>query len=394
MSAGSPPSPPPRARAVADLPLAGLLAREQELTRRWAIALIAAQPVGDLGAVPLSALASSGPELCGGVLRALGSEAELERLRESASSLRELSGEGAAALVASVEALRGASWELLLEALGVQTVSTRQLGEVADRLAYVCSSLLAVALARAEAEATSAAAPTAAEVVEDGPLEGLAPPRIGATIAIFDERGEGVSAPRGDWDEHRVGRTGALETRLRARRPVHESEAERDIEIRDERREEGPGAWIGSIGRQLAQHSVDGKPFAVLLVEALDLERASRGQDPEAQLSRLERLLEDELTAATTAGGSRLTRERPGRCWLIVPETDRLAAQHLAERLVASVAAAQQRLGASLAIAVGSAICPEDGERAPSLAAHADVGLYAARAASVRVARGGDGASG
>jgi hypothetical protein len=391
MAAGLPSSSLPRARAVADLPLADLRTREQELTRRWAIALIAAQPVGDLGSVPLSALASSGPELCGGVLRALGSEAELERLRESAASLRELSGESAATLAAAVEALRGASWELLLEALGVQSVSTRQLGEVADRLAYVCSSLLTAALARAEV-GDEPAVPVTAPGGEGEPLEGLAPPRIGATIAIFDERGEGVSPPRGDWDEHRVGRGGALEARLRARGPVPASDAERDIEIRDERREEGPGAWISSIGRQLAQHSVDGKPFAVLLVEVLELERASRGQDPEGLLSRLERLLEDELTAA--AGGSWLTRERPGRCWLIVPETDRFAAQRLAEQLVSSVARARQRLGVPLAIVVGTAVCPEDGERAPSLAAHADVGLYAARAATVRSAQGGDGASG
>jgi GGDEF domain-containing protein len=126
----------------------------------------------------------------------------------------------------------------------------------------------------------------------------------------------------------------------------------------------------------------------------LELDGLARGQDPDALLSRLERLLEDQLTAS----GGRLTRERPGRCWLLVPDTDKLAAQRLAERLLAAVAAGAQRLGTPLSIAVGIAVCPEDGERAPALAAHADVGLYAARAdaraASVRAPRDGGGSTG
>ncbi|HEY1832800.1 MAG TPA: hypothetical protein VGG08_00065 [Solirubrobacteraceae bacterium] len=401
MDAGTPPNPLPRARAVADLSLADLLAREQELTRRWAIGLIAARPVGSLGSLPLAAFAATGPELCAGLLRSLGSELELEHLCESASLLRGLSEEGdAAALVTSVEALRGAVWELLLEAPSAVAASARQLGEIADRLAYVCSSLLAAALTGLDVPADAAPQPqpqprTRVVADEAAPEDLATPPRIGATIAIFDERGEGVSPPRGDWGERGVGRAGALEDHLRAHEPAPSTAAaEEDIEIRDERREEGPGAWIGSIGRQLAQYSVDRRPFAVLLAEVLELERLARGHDADALLSRLERLLEDRLAVS----GGRLTRERPGRYWLLVPDTDKLAAHNLVEQLLAAVAVGESRLGLPTSIAVGVAVCPEDGERAPALAAHADVGLYAARAdaraAAVRAPRDGGGSTG
>jgi hypothetical protein len=40
-----------------------------------------------------------------------------------------------------------------------------------------------------------------------------------------------------------------------------------------------------------------------------------------------------------------------------------------------------------LEIVLGSAICPDDGLQAPMLAAHADVGLYAARSSARAMSR-------
>jgi len=94
-------------------------------------------------------------------------------------------------------------------------------------------------------------------------------------------------------------------------------------------------------------------------------------------LARLERVLADELAVAS---GGWLTRERPGRYWLLAPGTDRLGAVRLAESLRLTVAGGTTRLGGRMAVAIGTAVCPDDGERAPALAAHADIGLYAARA--------------
>jgi len=45
------------------------------------------------------------------------------------------------------------------------------------------------------------------------------------------------------------------------------------------------------------------------------------------------------------------------------------------------VASGASHRGVPLAVTIGSAVCPDDGTDAAALAARADVGLYAARAA-------------
>jgi hypothetical protein len=182
------------------------------------------------------------------------------------------------------------------------------------------------------------------------------------------------------------------------------------IGISDERDNEGSaGAWIDSIGHALERHQRDRVPFAVMLVELADVERLGHDELP-PELPRLTIQLEDALAQALqTAGGTlaaSLTLECPGRYWLLVPETDRLRAQALAERLVRTIgqvgAAASRddvteryyaalatrmsprrasRQGAPLELTVGAAICPDDGEEAAALAARADLELKAARAA-------------
>jgi GGDEF domain-containing protein len=152
-----------------------------------------------------------------------------------------------------------------------------------------------------------------------------------------------------------------------------------EIEIRDERSAEGPAAWIDSIGRRLERHEQDRAPFAVLLVELVDLERL-RHAEPAEELSRLTGQVEDALAHVLRPADS-LTRERVGRYWLLAPQTDGSGARVLLERLARAVRSAASHRGTPLEVAVGVAVCPEDGLRASELAARADVGLYAARAA-------------
>jgi GGDEF domain-containing protein len=152
-----------------------------------------------------------------------------------------------------------------------------------------------------------------------------------------------------------------------------------EIEIRDVRGEEGPAAWIGSIGRRLERHEQDGAPFAVLLVELVDTERL-RHAEPAGEVSRLMSQVEEALARELRPADS-LTRERPGRYWLLAPQTDGTAARMLAERLARSIRSTASHRGRPLELAVGIAVCPEDGRQASALAAHADVGLYAAQAA-------------
>src|SRR2546423_4397687 len=174
----------PRARAVADAPVEPLLERSDELARRWAVALIVALPVQRVGEIPLDGFAREAPPLCAQLVRALQSDAELARLvappehgldqrsaqrsgaqrgggREGhgrdagqgaaqAHRLGALTGahEGGAA-VRAVEALRGVLWEALLDELrwpSPDAGAARQVADLADRLAYVCSCALVAAL--------------------------------------------------------------------------------------------------------------------------------------------------------------------------------------------------------------------------------------------------------
>jgi GGDEF domain-containing protein len=152
-----------------------------------------------------------------------------------------------------------------------------------------------------------------------------------------------------------------------------------EIEIRDVRGEEGPGAWIGSIGRQLERHEQDSSPFAVLLVELIDIGRL-RHAEPLEEVSRLTGQVEDALSRELRPVDS-LTREGPGRYWLLASQTGGTGAQMLAERLARAVRSSANHRGTPLEVAIGIAVCPDDGRQASALAAHADVGLYAARAA-------------
>lgn len=173
----------------------------------------------------------------------------------------------------------------------------------------------------------------------------------------------------------------------RAREPVREHEAPSagppwlppvEIAIRDERRDEGPAAWIGLIGAQLERFEQDRVPFAVVLVELVDIERMRRAGHVE-ELARMADQMERALTGALGAWAGSFTRERPGRCWLVAPETDVVGAELLAERLARAVAARSSHRGASLEATVGTAVCPEQGREASALAAHADLALYATR---------------
>jgi GGDEF domain-containing protein len=169
--------------------------------------------------------------------------------------------------------------------------------------------------------------------------------------------------------------------------PPELSPVDAGIQIHDTREEERPAhpsAWTHSIGRRLERYDEDRLPFAVLLIEVLDIDRLAHAE-PREELARLttqvERAIGAELRPADV-----LTHEAQGRYWLVTPETDAPGARRLAERLARAVRLAAQHRGVPLEVAIGIAVCPEDGQDAAALAAHADVGVYAARAAGRSVA--------
>jgi GGDEF domain-containing protein len=385
----------PRARAVAELASETLSGRGEELARRWAIALILARPLQELGELPLEELSRAAPALCAQALRAVQSDLELERLaggssaREHAADARGLAAMCGArepgALVEAVEALRGVLWEALLGEL--REPPARLLAEVGDRLAYVCAALLAAGVRtiasghETGAPGSDTRAPEPASrvpVVRD--LAFVSRPR--GEVVIVDERAAAAEVFQPPTPAPPARDTAASEHAQPWGEPrsALPGEPPAEIEIRDQRREEGPGAWISSIGAQLERFERDGAPFAVLLVELVDIERLRRDGPPE-QLTRLAAELERALAAASESWSGSVARERPGRCWLLVPSTDRAGAERLAQQLTHELPASGGERRPSLAVAIGTAICPEDGREPAALAAHADIGLYAARSA-------------
>jgi GGDEF domain-containing protein len=273
----------------------------------------------------------------------------------------------------AAQELSGALWEALRDEL--RAPGAERVAALAQRLSDVVATVALLADERPRHEAADASpgpavavgpapargesnAPPAPEEPEPPVAAGFPP---GLTV---EERGEGAS-------------------------PIEPAEpAAARIEIHDTRSEDEwtthPQAWIGSIGRRLERYAQDGRLFAVLLIELLDVERLAQAE-PSHELARLlaqvERALGDQLR-----DGDTLTREARGRWWLVSAGADAIGARVLAERLARAVPLAASHRGIGLEVAIGIALCPEDGREAAALAAQADVGLYAARAAGRSVA--------
>ncbi len=192
---------PARARAVADAPVGALVARGEELARKWALALLGARPLAEMAGVPLEDIARYAPALCASVARSLSSEEELatfdagardpgERSSSAAAGLSALAaGWDAMAAVEHVEALRGVIWRATLEEL--RDPGARQVADMSDRLASVCATVLACALAeRPTAAREDLVRPTFAAPREQV-LHSAPAPAPGAVRAVLiDERDE------------------------------------------------------------------------------------------------------------------------------------------------------------------------------------------------------------
>ena len=308
-------------RPLADLPLERLLEQREDLAKRWALSLMAAQPLERLEEIPVALLARRAPELVELTLRCLASNDELERLaggeHTTAADLQRLTGaRGHADALRALETLRIVLWEELLERL--QRPAAALVADLASRLSHVCA-LLAIA-------------------------------------SVTDGRG----APE----------------------ELRDGESEPQIEIRDERGA-GPSAWISSIGRCLDDHARDGEPFAVELIEVVGIERLRHAEPPQVLgrlIDEVAAALRGQLRPADA-----LAAESDGRYWLVAARTDGPNAVALAERLIAAVRSSVSHRGVPMEVAIGISICPNDGTEAALLAAQADTKLYGARATGLSV---------
>jgi GGDEF domain-containing protein len=313
----------------------------------------------------------------------------------------------------AAQALSETLWEALHEELTDPTA--RRVAELSQRLTDV-SATVALLVRSAPAESVGEAPPAAstqpqspdAVAMHDerpGPAEGSASP--GPASPSGGAIREAPPPPRTSSAAGSAARESTaravLVDELAPAPPVPETpsappepgaQAVQEIEIRDERREDTrperahdvdePSPWIGAIERRLERYERDRAPFAVLVVELVDVERLRHAELP-GEMSRLMGLVEAALSGELRPADS-LTREGPGRYWLLAPETDSSGARALVERLASAVRNAASHGGAPLEVAVGVAVCPADSSRAAALAAHAEIALYAARASGKPVA--------
>jgi hypothetical protein len=377
-----------RSRPVPDGVGDSLAEHADGIARAWAAALVRARPLERIGELPLDAIARDGADLCAAIARALQSDlalAELAAGRDADSggasqpvALAALAGAGGPAeLAADVEALRGVIWELLEPAL--TSAPGRTLAEAADRLAGACSAVLSAALAQWEPSRPRAS--SASPGAQAAPLVGSpADEQRGAGAAVIvDEspprRDPARGGPVDPWPPR--GAPASASRRGVAGRADSDSG---QIVIRAANADgEGAAAWIRVLAGQLERHVDDGVPFGLLLAELLEPADPGRA---DAVSPAVERVLDSGGRARTArADAVVLRRERRGRGWLLVRGLDRAEVEDLARQLAQAAQGIRAPDGSPVVLAVGSASCPQDGSDAAGLAAHADVGLHAARAA-------------
>lgn len=288
-------------------------------------------------------------------------------------------------------------WESLHQELR-EDASAERIKELSERLATVSSTVAIIAAAAREAPSRERRSPPEPPTSFERPASSEMPPvprypsepESPVALQPIPTRADGYMFTR-LVDEHDSVDSAESLAPVKPQAPDAPADShgateleQSQIEIRDVRREEGPSAWVSSVGRLLARHAQDGLPFAVLLIEIVDVAQLERSETPH-DMHGLVAQVESGLGKGMRSSDE-LARETLGRYWLVAPETNGTGARMLAERLARLVRTSASHRGVPLEVAIGIAVCPEDGTEAPALAARADLGVYSARATGRSIA--------
>jgi GGDEF domain-containing protein len=140
---------PRSARPVADAPIAALLARSEELAKRWLLAVLESAPLADAPAIARAGWARVGPGLCEAALRAIVDDIALEQLSRGdavARTVELVDGDGPLAVSSAVDALQAVMWAGLRSEL--RDPDADLVAALAERLARVIAVVRTVALGR------------------------------------------------------------------------------------------------------------------------------------------------------------------------------------------------------------------------------------------------------
>jgi GGDEF domain-containing protein len=134
-----------------------LVERSEDVAKGWLLALVEQEPLAGARSIRVRELTHVAPAICAALVRALASDAELERigpageLGELVSRAGELAGaDTAEAVLRAVEALRAVLWSALLGSVADPDASL--VAELAERLALVCERVRATAVRRLTGE--------------------------------------------------------------------------------------------------------------------------------------------------------------------------------------------------------------------------------------------------
>ncbi len=340
-----------RARPVADAPVDALLARVQDLTKGWLLALLEQAPLDEAPAILAADVARDGPRVCDAVIRALADDTDLRRLEPGGalellvSQTGEFAGaDGAESTSRAVDALGAVVWSAVRGAL--PQPDPDQVSELAERLGLVIELVRAAALRR-----------TAGEVPAPGPLRPEA--TIGpSAVPPAEPPAEPPPPPP---------------VEPPAPLPHHEPETPPPDAL-----------WVGAIEDEIARSDRGGTPLSLLLVELEESERLVAVEEPRtaaATFGRFAQAIRSVLRRQDT-----LACESDTRAWIIARDTGRLGAQALGSRVVGAVRAAPPWRGAPLAVSVGLAVLGEDGRDRKGLIEAAEESRFAAEASGIGLA--------
>ena len=398
----------PVERAEAEL-LAG---RAQAIAKGWLLTLLERAPLDAVAAIPAADLASEGPSVCAALARALGSDAELDRLRPAGDlaplvrRVPALSGASdAAATLAAIDALRACVWAAALDARGARSDDLAPLAERLAEVALIAGATALDATGRAgtgierEGAGGAPAAALPPSDVHAGRAAGAAHADPAADTAHADRAGgaaeDDSATPLAESPRAATGPTRSSAGPEHAEPAVHDLRATSgSVTQLPQRPAPAPpemddgDLWIATLERHVDRAQREGGGLALLRVELVDGERlAALGADPGAAgeergvpYGRLAQAIRRAIRRQDLVAA-----DRQGRAWVIAPSVGRAGAIALAERIGAGVEHGEHWRGAPLAATIGFAVYGEDGRDAATLIDRAEEAMLAASAAGVKI---------
>jgi GGDEF domain-containing protein len=365
-----------RARPVADAPIEALLARSDDLAKGWLLELVDQAPLADAASILAGELAGSGPVLCAAMIRALGSDQELQALGRGgahealAARISAIAGATAAEPTArALDALMAVLWSAIRASLPAPEADL--VAELAERLAHVIEVVRQLALGSLETNGNGVAIHHApAPPVPDEPAANaeLGNDAFGEVLAEEGLAEEGLA------DED------VLEAEL-----DEEEEAFFDDGLRlTDRR--GQALWIGAIDDEIDRAQSTGRPLSLLLVVLEDADRVLAVEDAREASTTFGRFAQ--AVRSVVRRQDILACENGSRAWIIACDSSRASAQALGGRVAEAVRAAGPWRGAPMTAGVGLAVLGEDGHDSSSLMGAAEEARFAAAAGGLGVSDG------